>query len=312
MDEDMNKITIIDDDESICKTLELHLKRNGYDVSFAHTGGEGIKMVSENEPQIVILDIRLPDTDGIEVLRQLKSIDNNKYIIMITAFQDMETTIKAMQEGAFEYIHKPISIDELDRAVDNAVRSLKILTGEREETIKIPKMNVGEGKIIGKSKIMKEIFKTIGVVSQSRTTVLIEGESGTGKELAANAIHRLGSRSKRALVKVSCAALSESLLESELFGHVKGAFTGAGRDRKGRFEAAHKGVLFLDELPEFKKNVLEVTDSEASQWLRGETISIKAEGYHIIRNHGDILGCGKAVEGKVLNYVPKERRILVS
>src|SRR3990167_7516358 len=127
MNEDMNKIAIIDDDESICKTLELHLKRNGYDVSVAHTGSEGIRSIKEKEPQIIILDIRLPDTDGIEVLRQVKSIDKNKYVIMITAFQDMDTTIKAMQEGAFEYIHKPISIDELDRAIDNAVRSLKIL-----------------------------------------------------------------------------------------------------------------------------------------------------------------------------------------
>ena len=255
MYEDMNKIIIIDDDESICKTLELHLKRNGYDVSFAHTGGEGIKMVSENEPQIVILDIRLPDTDGIEVLRQLKSIDNNKYIIMITAFQDMETTIKAMQEGAFEYIHKPISIDELDRAVDNAVRSLKILTGEREETIKIPKMNVGEGKIIGKSKIMKEIFKTIGVVSQSRTTVLIEGESGTGKELIAKAIHFNSPYKGYPFISINCSALVETLLESELFGHEKGAFTGALYRKDGKFTLANNGTLFMDEIGEMSLNL---------------------------------------------------------
>ena len=255
MYEDMNKIIIIDDDESICKTLELHLKRNGYDVSFAHTGSEGIKMVSEKEPQIVILDIRLPDTDGIEVLRQLKSIDMNKYIIMITAFQDMETTIKAMQEGAFEYIHKPISIDELDRAVDNAVRSLKILTGEREETIKIPKMNVGEGKIIGKSKIMKEIFKTIGVVSQSRTTVLIEGESGTGKELIAKAIHFNSPYKGYPFISINCSALVETLLESELFGHEKGAFTGALYRKDGKFTLANNGTLFMDEIGEMSLNL---------------------------------------------------------
>ncbi len=255
MNEDMNKIAIIDDDESICKTLELHLKRNGYDVSVAHTGSEGIRSIKEKEPQIIILDIRLPDTDGIEVLRQVKSIDKNKYVIMITAFQDMDTTIKAMQEGAFEYIHKPISIDELDRAIDNAVRSLKILNGEREETIKIPKMNVGEGKIIGMSKIMKEIFKTIGVVSQSRTTVLIEGESGTGKELIAKAIHFSSPYKGYPFISINCSALVETLLESELFGHEKGAFTGALYRKDGKFTLANNGTLFMDEIGEMSLNL---------------------------------------------------------
>jgi len=251
----MNKILIIDDDESICKTLELHLKRNGYDVSFAHTGRDGIGLAAERMPQLVILDIRLPDIDGIEVLRQIKAINKDKYVIMITAFQDMETTIKAMQEGAFEYIHKPISIDELDRAIDNAVKSLNMLTGEREEVIEIPNITVGEGNIIGKSKVMKEIFKTIGVVSQSRTTVLIEGESGTGKELIAKAVHFNSKDKKYPFISINCSAIVETLLESELFGHEKGAFTGAVYRKDGKFTLANNGTIFMDEIGEMSLNL---------------------------------------------------------
>jgi two-component system response regulator AtoC len=255
MYDDMNKLLIIDDDKSICKTLELHLRRYGYDVSFAHTGKDGIGLVIDKKPDVVILDIKLPDIDGIEVLRQIKSIDSNKYVIMITAFQDMETTIKAMQEGAFEYINKPISIYELDRAIENAVNSIKILAEEREEIIEIPKVTVGEGNIIGKSKIMKEIFKTIGVVSQSRTTILIEGESGTGKELIAKAIHFNSKDKKYPFISINCSAIVETLLESELFGHEKGAFTGALYRKDGKFTLANNGTLFLDEIGEMSLNL---------------------------------------------------------
>jgi two-component system response regulator AtoC len=253
--EDMNKILIIDDDNSICRTLDLHLKRSGYDVSFAYTGREGIELVMKKIPDVVILDIRLPDMDGIEVLRQIKTIYKDKYVIMITAFQDMDTTIKAMQEGAFEYINKPISIDELDRAIDNAVKSLKILKGEREEIIEIPKVAVGDGNIIGKSKVMKEIFKTIGVVSQSKTTVLIEGESGTGKELIAKAIHFNSKDREYPFISINCSAIVETLLESEIFGHEKGAFTGALYRKDGKFTLANNGTIFMDEIGEMSLNL---------------------------------------------------------
>lgn len=247
----MRKIFIIDDDRSICKTLELHLSHKGYRVEWSTTGSEGFEKISREKPCIVILDIRLPDLDGLMLLQRIRELDPHIQVVMITAFQDMETTIKAMQYGAFEYIYKPIDIKELEGVISKIETHLSRQTAMEENgalaaVVKMRKYK--EHEIVGKSRPIVEIFKTIGLVSQGRTTVLITGESGTGKELIAKAIHYSSQDHTKPYISVNCSALVETLLESELFGHEKGAFTGALYKKPGKFELANGGTIFLDEI----------------------------------------------------------------
>ena len=249
----MPKILVIDDDVSISETLELYLTEEGYNVVTAHTGTEGLNQFVKHSPDLVILDIRLPDIDGFTVLEDLREENENVKVIMITAHHDMDSTIKAMKEGAFDYIHKPINVDELDIAIKKAVK-----TDEMEKKIDgllmEPSRQFKVGDIIGSGREMSEIFKTIGVVSQSRTTVLIEGESGTGKELIAKVIHH-NTAPDEPYIAVNCSAIVETLLESELFGHEKGSFTGAIGRKQGKFELARYGTVFLDEISEMSLNL---------------------------------------------------------
>lgn len=249
----MSKILVIDDEKSICETLELYLTEEGYEVYTANTGTEGLNKAVEISPDLIILDIRLPDIDGFTVLEDLKEEHDTAKVIMITAYHDMETTIRAMKEGAFDYIHKPINIDELDIAIQKALKS-----SEMEKKINgllmEPSRSFKVGDIIGAGKAMSEIFKIIGVVSQSRTTVLIQGESGTGKELIAKVIHNNTSASEP-YIAVNCSAIVDTLLESELFGHEKGSFTGAINKKLGKFELARYGTVFLDEISEMSLNL---------------------------------------------------------
>lgn len=250
----MSKILVIDDEKSICETLELYLTEEGYEVYTANTGTEGLNKAVQISPDLIILDIRLPDIDGFTVLEDLKDEhDNTAKVIMITAHHDMETTIRAMKEGAFDYIHKPINIDELDIAIQKALKSSdmeKKINGLLME----PSRSFKVGDIIGAGRAMSEIFKIIGVVSQSRTTVLIQGESGTGKELIAKVIHNNTSASEP-YIAVNCSAIVDTLLESELFGHEKGSFTGAINKKLGKFELARHGTVFLDEISEMSLNL---------------------------------------------------------
>ena len=249
----MPKILVIDDDKSIRESLELYLEEEGYDVYTAPTGTEGLNQFVAIMPDVVILDIRLPDIDGFTVLEDLREEDEKVKVVMITAHHDMETTIKAMKGGAFDYIHKPIDVDELDIAIGKALGSIEMekkisgLLMEHPRDFKV-------GDIIGTGKKMKEVFKTIGVVSQSKTTVLIQGESGTGKELIAKCIHYNTSRDEP-YIAVNCSAIVETLLESELFGHEKGSFTGAIARKQGKFELARYGTVFLDEISEMSVNL---------------------------------------------------------
>jgi two-component system response regulator AtoC len=249
----MSKILVIDDDSSIRESLELYLAEEGYEVNTAPTGTEGLNEFVRILPDVVILDIRLPDIDGFTVLEDLLEDDENVKVIMITAHHDMETTIKAMKEGAFDYIHKPINVDELDIAIKkalNAIEMEKKINGLLME----PSRDFKVGDIIGTGNKMKEVFKTIGVVSQNKTTILIQGESGTGKELIAKVIHYNTSRDEP-YIAVNCSAIVETLLESELFGHEKGSFTGAIARKQGKFELARYGTVFLDEISEMSINL---------------------------------------------------------
>ncbi len=249
----MANILVIDDDESIVETLDLYLSEEGYSVRTALTGTDGLNEYVREPSDVVILDIRLPDVDGFSVLEDLKEENENVKVIMITAFHDMETTINAMKGGAFDYIHKPINVDELDIAIKKALKSVE-MEKKIDGLLMEPSRSFRVGDIIGTGNEMREIFKTIGTVSKSRTTVLIQGDSGTGKELIAKVIHN-NTSPEEPFIAVNCSAIVETLLESELFGHEKGSFTGAIARKLGKFELARYGSVFLDEISEMSINL---------------------------------------------------------
>lgn len=242
-----SKVLVIDDEASIRESLEMFLREKGLSVLSAGTGAEGVAAWQNYQPQVIILDIRLPDTSGLEILKEITGQDSDVKVIMITAYHDMETTIEAMRYGAYDYIHKPLDVDELDTAVKRGLHiaeaSLRTppLANERHESLLLSRM-------VGRTPAMRAVFKTIGLLSRNRATVLIEGETGTGKELIARVIHESSFGSHLPFVTVDCTTLVESLLESELFGHERGAFTGAVQSKKGRLEIAGDGTIFLDEV----------------------------------------------------------------
>ncbi|MFH1116927.1 MAG: sigma-54 dependent transcriptional regulator [Pseudomonadota bacterium] len=241
------KALIVDDEEGIRKTLGMVLSEKGYQVFTAADGQTGLRITEETRPEILVLDIRLPGMDGLEMLRQVRAKSVPITVIMITAFQDMETTVQAMKLGAFEYIHKPIDLVEFETAIDKIAESIRPST-KGDDTVREISQGYKVDDIVGKTDCMKEIFKIIGLVAGTAATVLIRGESGTGKELIARAIHRNSPRAGEPFVPVNCSTLVESLFESELFGHEKGSFTGASHQKKGKIELAQGGTIFLDEV----------------------------------------------------------------
>ncbi len=243
------RILIIDDEQSLLESLEMYLTELGYGVACAVTAREGLEKTASFDPHVVILDIRLPDHDGFEVLRELKQAGDERPIIMITAFHDMDTTIRTVKLGAFEYIPKPIDVDELQKAVERALRFSRAADGN--DAIALDVGLAYEAKnIIGKSSAMKEVFKAIGRLSENMITVLIEGDTGTGKELIARAIHSHSPFRQEPFIAVNCSNIVGTLLESDLFGHEKGAFTGATSTKRGKFELAGRGTILLDEVGE--------------------------------------------------------------
>ncbi|MET0013403.1 MAG: sigma-54 dependent transcriptional regulator [Sedimenticola sp.] len=242
----MPRILIVDDDVAGGRTLQLHLSAQGHEVELANSVDEGLSAAADLDPELIILDIRMPGRSGLEGLPDFKAAQPSVHIIMITAFHDMESTIQAMQRGADDYIHKPIDIDELDAAIDKLMQR----NGGDHQFISAEEMRGSPLSMVGRSRAMKEVFKTIGLVAKNPATVLITGESGTGKELVARAIHRSGEHPDGPFVAVNCAALVENLLESDMFGHVKGAFTGAVARQPGKFALAENGTIFLDEIGE--------------------------------------------------------------
>ena len=246
------RILVIDDEERMCWVLERALSHEGYQVVTATRGLRGIDLTQETDPSLVILDLKMPDIDGIEVLKEIKKINPSIPVIMITAHGTIDTAIEAMKIGATDYITKPFKLDKLKVLVKQA---LPLTSSKNQINLLHQKLGKKYGKIVGQSEAIKEATLLIRQVAKTGTTVLITGESGTGKEVAAVEIHKASNRVDKAFVAVNCAALSEQLLESELFGHEKGSFTGAVGKKKGRFEIADQGTILLDEIGEMPLNM---------------------------------------------------------
>jgi len=242
------KILIVDDERSIRELLEIFLKKEGFGVTSTSSAQEALAQIKSSEFDLVISDIKMADMTGIDLLRELRSTSFNGQFILLTAFASAETAIQALKMGAYDYILKTENfMEELKLVVYNALENRRL----REENTYLKrefKKVHGMGNLIGKSRKMQELFKMIEVVSATNSTVLITGESGTGKELVAKAIHLNSPRAEEAFVSVNCGAFTETLLESELFGYMRGAFTGAAANKKGLFEVADKGTMFLDEV----------------------------------------------------------------
>jgi DNA-binding NtrC family response regulator len=241
------KVLIVDDDEVTRKLLKEVLQKAGYAVQLAGSGEEAIQQLSLQKFPIVISDIRMMEMDGMAVLKEVKRIHSQSAVILMTGFGSMEGAIQAIQQGAFDYVSKPFKMDELKAIVARATKHWESLREVREGSGPV-QLEATAKSVIGKSPKIVEVYKTLARAAMSASTVLVSGESGTGKELVARAIHDNSARRNKKFTAVNCGALAESLLESELFGHVKGAFTGAISDKKGLFEDSHGGTLFLDEI----------------------------------------------------------------
>ena len=243
------RILIVEDEKTALQALSLLLADEGYEVLKAQTGEEGLRMTLQGDPDLVLLDIRLPDVNGLTVLQKLRAGHSDAAVIVMTAETTSSNAIRSTQYGAFDYISKPINDEHLILLIHRALEYRK-LEKEVRNFRKTPSEAPNIPGMVGHSLAMQEVYKMIGRVANSDATVLVTGESGTGKELVANAIHEFSARVNGPLVKLNCAAIPESLLEAELFGHEKGAFTNALSQRIGRFEQAQGGTLFLDEIAE--------------------------------------------------------------
>ncbi len=286
----MNTILIIEDDPLVRKTLASHLSRKGFDVTAMDCGENGLRSFFELNPEIVLLDIRLPDMTGLEVLRRIKEKDRHAAILIMTAFDDMKTTVEASKLGAFEYLVKPLNISELELTIQKALQ-VKALEARVTYLVEEKQKEYTIDNIIGRSPQMREVFKLIGSVATTRANVLIQGESGTGKELVSKAIHFNGPFKDEPFIVINCSAISETLLESELFGHVKGAFTDAVSETKGKFEIAGKGTLFLDEIGDISANLqsklLRVIETRDYMKVGGDKV-LKTEARIIAATNQDL------------------------
>ena len=243
----MERILIVDDDLSLCHFLTKALSQKGYQVIPCHSGREALDVVRGQETDLILLDNKLPDRNGLEILKEIKRDHPKVSVIIMTAFGTTGTAIEAMRFGAFDYILKPFELDEISELVAKGLEAHQLM----KRAVAIPALSEykeDSDQMIGKSKVMQEVYKLIGQVSESDVTVLIRGESGTGKELVARAIYQHSRRRDRPFLAINCAAIPETLLESELFGYEKGAFTGANKRRIGKFEQCDKGTILLDEI----------------------------------------------------------------
>lgn len=242
----MNKVLVVDDQKTVCYSLQRFLRSEGYNVHTATSGEEALSVINDVKPDLVIMDVRMPEMDGIEVLRKIKESHPQVQVIMMTAFSTTEKAIQAIKLGAYDYITKPFDNDELLMRVRDAIKTKELM--DDVVTFDASEDYTGGERIIGKSPAMLDIYKQIGKAAPTDAPVLIKGESGTGKELIARAIYHYSNRSFKPFLAINCAAIPEQLLESELFGYEKGAFTGADFKRIGKFEQCSGGTIFLDEI----------------------------------------------------------------
>jgi len=242
-------ILVIDDEEQMLDSLKLTLQQSGYQVSAAKTGGEGLALFDGGDYNLVLADLQLPDMEGLEVLRRIKDKQPSIEVIIISGYGSVNKAVEATKAGAFHFVEKPFEFDALELLIDRALERQRLIA-EQEGLRRRLQQRTTYSDIVGRSKQMQDIFEMIEGVAKSDANILIIGESGTGKELIANAIHYNSHRAKGPFVKVNCAALPKELMESELFGHTKGAFTGATRDKEGLIARAGGGSLLLDEIAE--------------------------------------------------------------
>jgi two-component system response regulator PilR (NtrC family) len=287
----MSKILVVDDEQSMRDFLSIMLKKEGYGVVAAENGSDALKAVQTEIFDLVISDVKMPGMDGIDVLKTVKEISPETIVIMITAYATAETAVEAMKLGAYDYITKPFKVDEIKLIIQKALEKRHL----RKENILLRReieSRAGFENFIGKSSTMQRVFSLIRQVADTRSTILITGESGTGKELVARAIHFNSSRKDKPFVTVNCGALPETLLESELFGYMKGAFTGALANKQGLFEAANSGTIFLDEIsattPALQIKLLRVLQER--EFMRvGGTTDIKVDARVIAASNKDLL-----------------------
>jgi len=293
-----HKILVVDDEHLIRWSLEQNLKKQGYEVMIAGSGEDALKLLKEETPDLILLDVQLPGINGLEVLEKIKEQEEEILVIMVTALGVLETAVKAMRMGAYDYINKPFNLDELaiviKKALETGELKREVAHLRSEQTRKY-----GISNIVGGSRHMKNVLSMVEKVARSdASTVLIQGESGTGKELIAKAIHYESARADKPFMAINCAAVPETLLESELMGHEKGAFTDAKSQKKGLFEMADGGTIFLDEIgdmePGMQAKLLRVLEDRAFRRIGG-TKDIQVDVRIVSATNKDLL---KAIEEK--------------
>jgi DNA-binding NtrC family response regulator len=273
-------ILVVDDEKNIREGLGKVLEMDGYKVVLASDGREAIQSLNRGDIDLVITDLKMPNLSGEELLQKATAMSANLPVIILTGHGTIENAVRAMKNGAYDYLTKPVNMDRLSLLVQRALSARELMLQHRAMQEELQKRHQFSN-IIGKSESMKKIFEVVQQVAPSRASVLITGESGVGKEMIADAIHYNSARRDKPLVKVHCAALTETLLESELFGHERGAFTGAVARKRGRFELAHMGTIFLDEIGDISQNVqiklLRVLEDKTFERVGGEeTLEVDA------------------------------------
>ncbi len=267
-------ILIVDDDEIMRETLLDVLKKSGYEIYAEGSGNGALSLIKKHIIDLVLLDMKLPDIDGLEVLKKIKELDTDILVIIMTAYSDVQTAVSAMKLGAYHYINKPFELEELKLLIEKGLETQSLINEVRR--LRWQQREEGQNNhIYGVSPQIQYVRELIGMISKTnKTSVLIQGESGTGKELAANAIHYNSKRANKPFMKINCSAIPDTLLESELFGYEKGAFTDAKTTKKGLFELADGGTLFLDEIGEMKpylqSKILRVIENQAFMRVGGE------------------------------------------
>src|SRR3984957_16684571 len=295
----MATLLLIDDDPDLLPDQVAHVfPAPAHRVEVAHTGAEGLERVADARPDVILLDLRLPDQSGLDVLKQLRQIDARIPVVLVTVVRSADSAIEAMRQGAYDFLLKPLDLQKLGRVIGEALKVARLMRKLAVGGGAPPEDQPGEA-IVGAGPAMQEVYKTIGRVADQTFPVLITGESGTGKELVARAIYQHGPRAKAPFLALNCAAIPETLLESELFGHEKGAFSGADRRRIGKFEQCNGGTLFLDEIGDMplslQAKILRVLQEQTFERVGGND-TIRTDVRLIAATHRDLTAW--SAEGK--------------